>query len=974
MHRYLTELRRRALFVRAARDLLAAGAAAAAATAVVSWLLGPTPPTAAVVLAWCCIGVAGAAPVFLRRRRDPSVEGGAAAGLLAARAPDLVSSARTARELEAGLAPTSSQSLAAAHRAYVLAELAAHPPSRVVPLSALAARTNLLALVIALVSVALLAGSASVRAGAYALTHPGARSRDGHRVASIVRIDRVRIVPPEYAGQPPQDLAPASRIGAMRGTVIELAVSPLSRALTALELRFDDGRRLPVRLDGDSPGLVRFLASASATARFVASSAEGPIEDPATLAVDLFEDRAPTVHLSEPAGDLEVDFGDMVVLVADAEDDVRLERLEIVLTGVDGRETRHPFTPSAELPRAASGLVPVLIEELHAEPGDVITVHAEARDTDDVSGPHVSRSATRSLRLRSQADAAEEALSTIEAMRDAALELLADRIEVAVPEDAAEGDARLEALGGKTESLLDALTSAGNGALGEAVRATDRGVYLAIARRLATALERERRAYRGREPERRRDENDEAIRELEGDVLTLSALLLRARADDAAAIARELESLRRRMASLLAELRRARTPEAMRELMATIARAQRRVEELRARMARMGEGSPREFENLSEEEVEQTEQALSRMEEALEGDDLDAAARALTGLEQQIDMLARALGQSQEAVAEERFGERERALADVIDRLMSLEAEQRELAARTSSARTSAAERAVAAEAERARAAAANLQDDARSAARALDEVEGRGLASSEREALEAARQRLRDVEAALGTGDLGEARRMAAEASGTLSDLWRGLDLDAMMFPGHDGRLGESARAARDAERRASALERAIEGAIPDLGRHLDEAERAQLRADASRQASAREATSQLEARLERLPMGPTGAEIAAGLHEAASQMETAEEGLRGEDAPGAARAQDDAARRLTEVRRRIEMEQQSQSGGGGDGSESTVSREAVVIPGAGAFETPMEQRRRVLDAMGDPAPGGYEEAIRRYYEGLLR
>ena len=213
----------------------------------------------------------------------------------------------------------------------------------------------------------------------------------------------------------------------------------------------------------------------------------------------------------------------------------------------------------------------------------------------------------------------------------------------------------------------------------------------------------------------------------------------------------------------------------------------------------------------------------------------------------------------------------------------------------------------------------------------------------------------------------------MAAEAEATLADMGRGLDLDAMMFPGHDGELGEASRAVRDAERRAASLERAIEGAIPDLGAHLAEGERAQLRDDAPRQASAREATTGLEERLGRLPMGPSGAEIAEGLREVSTRMMEAESGLRTLDAHAAARAQDEAARRLTEIRQRIETEQQNQGGGGGEG-QSELSREAVVIPGADAFQTPMEERRRVLDAMGDPAPGGFEEAIRRYYEGLLR
>jgi hypothetical protein len=975
MREYLDRLRRRALLLRLGRDLLGAFAGGMGATAILSWLLGATPPLAATVLAWLVVGGAAILPVWVRRQRDPVLRGGAAASLLGPRAPALVSAARTARELESSVPAGASLGMAAAQRAQVLAELVAHPPSRVVPIRGLFARDNLAALAVTLCAALVLTLSPPLRAGFFALTHPALSAEDGHRVAAAVHVEAARVTPPAYLGEPTRELGATTQIAAVRGAVIELEVRALAHGVTSLELRFADGRTLPV--PPPSPAgrsALRFLASGSTTARFVAHRGEETLEDAATLVLDVTEDRAPTVRLTEPETDLEVDATDLVVLVADAEDDHRIDRLEIVITTMDGLETRHPFEPTDALPRAANGLVPLLVSELDAQPGDTVQIHAEARDLDDVSGPHVSRSAVRTLRLRSEADLADEALATLEAMREAALVLLADRIESPAPEEEAAAIERFDALDVATRSLLDRLGDVANGMLGETVRTTDRGVYQGIERSLATALDRERRLHRPRVADRdeRAGADAGAITELERAVLTLSSLLLRARADDAAQIARELESLRRQMASLLAELRRARTPEAMRELAATIARARRRVAELRARMARMGEGAPREFENLSAEDVEQTEEALARMEEAVEGDDLEAAAQALTGLEQEIDQLARALGQSQEAVAEERFGERERALADVIDRLMSLEAEQRELAARTSTAQRSAAERALGAEAERAQSAARQLVDDARRAADTLGETP-RGLSPSERDEWDAARERLRDAETALEAGDLGEGRRMALEAEDILSGMGRALDLDAMMFPGHEGQVGQAARSARDAERAAANLERAIEQAIPDLASHLDASERAQLSSDVARQASAREATSELEHRLERLPMGPSGAEIAAGLHEVAGRMASAEGSLSSADAVTAAREQDAAAQRLTEIRRQIEQEQQNGGGGGGDG-QADLSREAVVIPGAEAFQTPMEQRRRLLDAMGDPAPRGYDDAIRRYYEGLLR
>ncbi len=935
--------------------------------------MGSTPPMIVTALAWAAVVAAAVLPIWRRRRRDPDLRGGRASALLRARAPELVSAARTASELERAVPAGASPGIVAAQRDVVLAQLASHPPRAVIGRRALLVRENLLALLVILVAALVASQSTRVGAGLFALAHPGARTERAERVAVLAQLERVTVTPPTYLDEPPSERGATSRVTAPRGASVELTLRALASDVRDLELRFADGRTLPLALDARRRATLRFLASRSTTARIVGEHEGAPILDATTLVFDVEDDRAPTVHLTEPRADGEVDPGDLVVVVADAEDDHRLDRLEIVITTMDGAERRTPFLPSDALPAVANGLVPVLISELNAEPGDTIQIHAEARDLDDLDGPHVSRSPTRTIRLRGVTDRAAASLQTLEAIREAALGLLADRIDAPPPSEEASARARFETLAPKTRGLVASLAEVANGGLEGTVRSTDRGVYDALGRALAQRLDEERRLHgpRLQSLEARASADARAITTLEDTTITLSSLLLRARTDDAAAIARELDALRRQMTSLLAELRRARTPEAMRELTRTLARARQRLAELRARMARMGEGAPREFENVSEQDLEQTEQALARMETALASDDLDAAARALTGLEQEIDQLARALGQGQEAVTEERFGERERAIADVIDRLMSLEAEQRELATRTATTQRRVVDRAIEADAERARDAARGLAGQARRAIDALGATP-RELSATDRDAWSEGRERLRDVEAALSSGDLGEARRMASEAEEALGALGRSLDLDAMMFPGHEGQLGARARSAREGERAARELERAIERAIPNLEQHLEASERASLTGDRERQASARRATSELAERLERLPMGGAGGEIATGLRQVSESMERAEERLSNVEPSEAARAQAEAAERLTEIRRRIEQEQQG--GGGGGGSDASRSRESVVIPDASAFEAPMEQRRRVLDAMGDPAPRGYDESIRRYYEGLLR
>ncbi|MBW2463866.1 MAG: hypothetical protein JRH11_19605, partial [Deltaproteobacteria bacterium] len=460
----------------------------------------------------------------------------------------------------------------------------------------------------------------------------------------------------------------------------------------------------------------------------------------------------------------------------------------------------------------------------------------------------------------------------------------------------------------------------------------------------------------------------------------LADSLSRAQLEDAAAITRELEALRREMVSLLSELRRADSPEARAALLAAIARAQQRMEELAARLAAMSEDVPSDFVNTDALPSEEAKDALTSLAEAVAAGDLDAAEAQLRELERRIDQIAAMLGGGMEGFMEERFGPRERAMAEALDALAGLEAEQGQLARNSADVRRGAAERALEEGGGATQDEAARLGRHAREVGEALDAVaEGaRGVADGD--ALERARQRVRDVADALETEDLGEARRMANEAALDVEDLSRDLEISALMFPGRDGQTAAAAGRARAAAEDLGDLRHELDRAIPRVSEFVDERGRRQMRDDVSVQNRAMSAAEALAEQFEDGPEGsPLSPDAARGLREARDAMERGRAGLGQGDPIEASRAQEEAARRLTELREELEQEQQEQSGGGsGDngGGESSAPdfREAVQIPGAEEFEGPMAHRRRLLDAMRGGAPRGYEESVRRYYEELLR
>ena len=218
----------------------------------------------------------------------------------------------------------------------------------------------------------------------------------------------------------------------------------------------------------------------------------------------------------------------------------------------------------------------------------------------------------------------------------------------------------------------------------------------------------------------------------------------------------------------------------------------------------------------------------------------------------------------------------------------------------------------------------------------------------------------------------------MAEEATADVNDLARDLDLSALMFPGAQGDTADAARAANRAADELRDLRRDIDRAIPRVEDFVGEASRERLRQDARRQSQAAQAAESLA---EQFAEGPGGAPLSpdatAALGEARESMNRGQRALSQGDPIEGAREQEDAARRLTELREQLERDMRGGQGGGGGGQGARARpdyREPVRIPGADEFEGPREMRRRLLDAMRETAPDGFEDSVRRYYEELLR
>jgi len=1018
--RHLRALERRARLARVLRAAAVGLGSGALTFVVVTALLPPTAPPTWSALGWVAVVLAALQGGGWAARRDPSApsRGPLAAALLRRVDPTLGAEARSAVELaEDPVARSLAPALVDAHRRRVLSRLADAPPARVLPwrdvLGNGALRLGLLLAAAAAAALALLGETALP--GRFPMLHPGVEAGRG-RVGAVVSGFAVELRFPDHLERSPETLTDPAVIVAPRGTTAAVDLT-LAIPATGAELLLGD---VPVALrvtpDGHTArGTFVLRRDASLSVR-VARDDGRLVTDAATRRVEVVQDGAPEVVLLHPTRDILAEAAEEVVVAWRVADDVGVAEVVLVVHGSPGadspkRRRLERWEPGATL-REVRGSTTVTAAELGAGEGETLEIWLEAADGDRVTGPHVGESAHVRLIVAAPSDLRREDLAALEGLLGRALDALADRLEDPVPGPAAAAKTRFERVDGSTGAFLTALAEAAADG-DEPLPGVDE--VEEAAGEIRRAQRRETRLHRGGDLgalDARREVDETIVTGLEDAALALADALGTARLGDVAAMARELDALRREMSSLLAELARGEGgPEARAALERALAQAEARIRQIAARLGAMGEQVPRDFLNRDSLPAGETSDALGDLRDALARNDLDAAAEHLAELERRIDTLAGGLSGAQQAYAEARAGPRARARSELLDRLAGLEEEQRDLAGRSGEVGREAGDRAL--EAARSSAGPEGLDGLAERADQLAERLGGladdgprprrrggRGnLAPFDEELRQSAEARLADARDALRAGDLGEARAMMREAARASGDLARDLELGARMFPGANGDDAAVAEDARDIARETAALGQDVDGAIPRLDRYVPQEQRQALRQDATRQREAREALEGLAGdpgqggrpSPEGGPGGdgapapsPLSPEDRRALAEAERAMQQAEGALREGRPVEAHGEQQRALERLGDVRRRLLDEAQ----GGGDGDRSrggrggggegmgrwARSREPVDIPRGDDFIGPTERRRQVVEAMREAPPEGFRDAVERYYEELLR
>jgi hypothetical protein len=215
----------------------------------------------------------------------------------------------------------------------------------------------------------------------YRLEAQGVRS-ELHRVAVqwLPRIEGMqhRYRYPDYTGLDERVVEDATAISAVSGTRVELRVQPAA-AQAAGELVLDGARRRALVRDG---GVLRASLEVDEASRYRIELATG---DGTLVAVTpehpvrALADGAPGVTLLSPGADARVTPVEEVRIEVQADDDVSLRRVELVLS-VNGEPEEVVALDAGTHGASVRALHNLYLEQRGLTPGDVIAVHARASD------------------------------------------------------------------------------------------------------------------------------------------------------------------------------------------------------------------------------------------------------------------------------------------------------------------------------------------------------------------------------------------------------------------------------------------------------------------------------------------------------------------------------------------------------------------------------------------------------------------
>jgi len=482
-------------------------------------------------------------------------------------------------------------------------------------------------------------------------------------------------------------------------------------------------------------------------------------------------------------------------------------------------------------------------------------------------------------------------------------------------------------------------------------------------------------------------------------VLYLEDLIDRRKLLDLAEMARELQAMRQELSALAEKYKQAPDDATKRKLMSELAHLKQRVHELMRRMQELAKGIRDEHVNRDAQQLlDDNDDLLSKLDQIqkdLANGDAEKALKALEDIQKTLEELEKKLAEQAGQESPENEALREK-LAALASDLMDVQAEQQALKNESDRMRREMREKQDKLEQRLGDEFVQKLKQKAVKARKELGGID-RPLAEAlaEDEVLDAADERLQQVEAALDSKDFEEASDQAGTALRHARETRGRLEVERDLAKEYPN-LGRDIPTLDDAADRSIRGQKLVQEVVEELEKLLKEArqpptpqQRDQLQKLAERQKGVQRQAERMQQQLQEIGkeapvFGPEQAQL---LQQAAQEMGGAQQKLQGTDPRGAGTKQQQALEKLQALRDAMKGDGQGgeggipmpfsgggQESGSGEGDGQGFRAEKVEIPTADQSRAPAEFRQDIVDAMKDDTPDEYEPQVKDYYQELVK
>ena len=772
-------------------------------------------------------------------------------------------------------------------------------------------------------------------------------------------------------------------------------------------------RTLPMTVEGGRKLKAHFSVMASSRYSFSLHTLAGEqLEERRHHPIVAIADTYPEIQFDSPLGDVELRDNDSVPVIWHAKDDHGVGQVNLVIEpdplkpgegNLAAAPIRIPLGLEDQLEKRREGRFSWSLASLELAPGQGAKFYLEAIDNDTVTGPKRSVSSAHRLQIFSARKHHEKVLASQNKVLHALVDWLAMDLTHPIPPKEALNPSELQLQENTLQHLRhvqELITQLAQGIRDDEL--SREGIITAF----TTVLAHTNEALSRREPLLKslktakapasiqrslRNVQERAVKQLEKDIIYLDDLLAIQRIDELKQTAQDLLSAQRELQGLLQTYRETQNPNLREALEQQIQELRNQMLELLQKMSQIKKHLPGEYRNMEASSMNKIDDQLGRLEDMLENDDLEGAAQELEQLANMIEQMMDSIEDAENEYGGERYEAIRQELNEFAQGFQELERQQEALSKRTDELLKDYRKKALQNAGNDKEAFTKKIRELAAKALLALDPVAASPLPVHDPgKSLENARQRLLDLDALMEQQDFAEARLMGQQSQRSAQTFQKRLQQ-------HMKRYGErltpemrEATASMDVARKAiDAVKEELDKLFPEPQEVLSPNQMQQMQRMAQKQQELRDQASQLGSKMNALAQEVPlfGGAPQTNLQNARSEMNQAQQRLNSGKLPSASTHERRALDQLGKLRQALEEASQgggkgglpmplgqSPKPGGQKSGSSGVSQKDVEIPQVRSNKGAPRFRQELLDAAKQKAPQRYEEAVRQYYEELIK